>query len=94
MSLAWRSPPGLTHFARLTYAVRMTTTDFAPITLNGEAVATWRTATEIVLNGRLYFVEFSASDECSCRRCMLHDDFGGCIVDAALWGLVTFLADA
>lgn len=69
-----------------------TTTDFAPITVNGEAVATWRTATEIVLDGRLFFVEFAASDDCSCRRCTLHEDFGGCIVAEALWHCVEWMA--
>ena len=72
----------------------MTTTaapEFAPLTLNGEAIATWRTATEVVIDGRLYFAEFAASDDCSCRRCTLHEDFGGCIVADAQWGLVQFL---
>lgn len=75
-------------FRRL-YGGDMETT-FAPITLNGEPIATWRTMTEVVIDGRLYFVEASASEDCGCRRCCLHDDFGGCLVAEALWGLVTF----
>lgn len=70
----------------------MSATDFAPITLNGEPVATWRTATLIEVGGRLYEPEFVAGQNCGCRRCVLHDDFGGCIPAEAMWGLVEFMA--
>lgn len=70
----------------------ITTTDFAPITLNGEPVATWRTMTELLIDGRFYFSEAAGSEDCSCRRCALHEDFGGCLVEKAQWSLVEFLS--
>lgn len=66
--------------------------EFSPITLNGEPVVTWRTVTLIEIGERLYESEYAASEDCSCRRCMLHDDFGGCIVADRQWGLVLWLS--
>lgn len=65
--------------------------EFSPITLNGEPVVTWRMTHLIEIDNRLYESESAASDECSCRRCLLHDDFGGCIVAEAMWDLVEFM---
>lgn len=69
----------------------MTTTEFAPITLNGEPVVTWHMTHLIAVNERLYEQEYAASAECSCRRCLLHEDFGGCLVADAMYGLVEFM---
>lgn len=66
--------------------------EFAPITLNGEPVVTWRMTHLIEIDERLFEQEYAASEDCTCRRCMLHDDFGGCIVADAMFGLVEFLA--
>lgn len=72
----------------------MTTTDFAPITLNGEPVVTWRMMHNVEIDGRLYFQEDAASEDCSCRRCMLHDDFGGCIVEETMWCFIMWMVGA
>lgn len=66
--------------------------EFAPITLNGQPVVTWRMLHMIEVGEHLYEQEYAASADCTCRRCMLHDDFGGCLVADAGWGLVEFLA--
>lgn len=68
------------------------TTTFAPITLNGEAVVTWRMTHMVELDGWLFEQEFAASEDCTCRRCMLHEDFGGCIVAEALWCCVVWMS--
>lgn len=67
--------------------------EWDPITLDGEPVVTWRMTHMVEIGGRLYEQEFAGSDDCSCRRCSLHEDFGGCIVDEALWGLVLWMSD-
>ena len=67
----------------------MTTTADAPILLNGEPFAvTHRTLHLIEVGGWLYAVEEIESPDCDCRRCSLHEDFGGCIPAAAMWGLM------
>lgn len=68
-----------------------TTTDFAPITLNGEPVLTWRMMHNVQIGDSLFYQEDAAFEDCECRRCMYHDDFGGCIVAEALWGCVMAL---
>lgn len=64
--------------------------DFAPITLNGEPVITW--ANDVQIDGRFYAADAAASEDCYCRRCLLHEDFGGCIVGWVLWELCCLLA--
>lgn len=66
--------------------------EFNPITLNGEPVVTWRMTHLIEIDGWLFESEYSASGDCRCRRCLLHEDFGGCIVAEAQWGLVLWLS--
>lgn len=66
------------------------TTDL--LTFNGEPIITHRTVHMIELGDWLYEQEYAASADCSCRRCRLHEDFGGCVVDAALWGLCVLMA--
>lgn len=76
----------------------MTTTEFAPVTLNGEpirtpAVVAAESTTLIEVGGRLYVAEQVASEWCWCRRCAEYkQDFGGCIPAEAMWGLVEFMA--
>lgn len=72
----------------------ITLDEFAPITLNGEPLPTWKTRQHVYVEvgERLYAVEDVESRDCLCRRCLLHDDFGGCIPAEAMWGLVILLA--
>jgi len=44
----------------------------------------------VEIAGRLYDVR--PPEGCSCNRCALHDDPGGCIVGQAIWGLFELLA--
>jgi hypothetical protein len=68
-----------------------TTIEFAPITLNGEPVVTRRTIHLLAIDGWLYEQEFAASEDCGCRRCSLHDDFGGCLVAEAQWAMIEWM---
>lgn len=76
----------------------MSTTDFAPVLLNGEPIETpatraARTTTYIEVGDHLYVAEDVASEDCWCRRCAPYkQDFGGCIPAEAMWGLVEFMA--
>lgn len=63
------------------------------LTFNGEPIITIQMMHNIELDGRLYFQEDAGSEDCSCRRCSLHDDFGGCVVEEAMWGLVLWMID-
>lgn len=72
-----------------------TTTDFAPVTLNGEPVRTIATGTTtyIEVGERFYVAEEVASEDCMCRRCAPYkQDFGGCIPAEAMWGCVEWMA--
>lgn len=72
----------------------MTTATTEPmIFLNGEPIVTVRTVHMLNLGGWLYGQEEAASEDCDCRRCRLHEDFGGCIVAEAMWGLVLWMSD-
>lgn len=68
-----------------------TDTEFAPLLLNGEPIIT--TVHMIEVGERLFIQEDAASPDCICRRCMLHEDFGGCIPDAAMFGMVLWMSD-
>lgn len=72
-----------------------TTTDFAPVLLNGEPIETLATQSERVyvsIDDRLYVAQDVASEFCWCRRCTLHDDFGGCVPFDAMYGLMEVMA--
>lgn len=69
----------------------LTATDFAPITLNGESIPTFRMIHMLQIGDHFYEQEFAASEDCWCRRCSLHDDFGGCIPAEAMWQLVSLM---
>lgn len=73
------------------FLMTATDTDFAPITFNGEPIITFRMLHHVEISGRLYAQEYAASEDCDCRRCLLHEDFGGCIVADALWEFVECL---
>lgn len=52
----------------------------------------YRLLNNVQIGDRLYVQEHAASLDCYCQRCLIHDDFGGCIVAEVMWSLIEAIA--